>query len=411
MTEHYDDLETRSAEQRNADMVVAIREQLGNARDNTQAYATTLKDFDPAGFSSLDDLVGLPITRKSALMAAQKENPPFGGYCAIAPDQIRYINVSPGPIYEACTHRPDFWRLARAMYAAGFRRGDLVHNSFSYHLTPAGMMLDSGAQVLGCGVIPGGVGQTEMQVQTISDLKPNGYVGTPSFLKIVLEKADEMGLDAGSITKGLVSGEALPPPLRQGFADRGINVLQTYATADLGVIAYEPVADQGLVIDEGVYVEIVRPGSGDPVPDGDVGEVVVTSLNPDYPLIRFATGDMSAIMEGQSECGRTNRRIKGWMGRADQTAKVRGMFIHPEQVHEITKRHPEVAKARLVVDWVEQQDQMVLKCEVGSGGDDLSAAIAQSIRDLCKVRGEVEFVEPGSIANDGVVIEDIRQYE
>ena len=250
-----------------------------------------------------------------------------------------------------------------------------------------------------------------MQVQTISDLKPDGYVGTPSFLKIVLEKADEMDLDVSSLSKGLVSGEALPPVLRQGFSDRGLSVVQTYATADLGVIAYETIADQGLIIDEGVHVEIVRPGSGDPVADGEVGEVVVTSLNPDYPLIRFATGDMSAIMAGQSDCGRSNRRIKGWMGRADQTAKVRGMFIHPEQIQAIVQRHPEVIKARLVVDWVDQQDQMTLRCEMDSASDGLSEAVAQSIRDLCKVRGEVEFVDKGAIPNDGIVIEDVRTYE
>jgi phenylacetate-CoA ligase len=273
------------------------------------------------------------------------------------------------------------------------------------------MMLDSGCQALGCGVIPGGVGQTEMQVQTINDLKPNGYVGTPSFLKIILEKADELELDVSSITRGLVSGEALPAPLRQTFQERGITVLQAYATADLGVIAYESIADDGLVIDEGVYVEIVRPGSGDPVADGEVGEVLVTSLNPDYPLIRFATGDMSMIIDGTSECGRTNRRIRGWMGRADQTAKVRGMFIHPEQINGVVKRHPEVLRARLIIDWVNQQDEMALHCETATQSADLAEAIGESIRDLCKVRGDVVLIDPGSIANDGIVIEDVRKYQ
>ena len=411
MTEYYDDLEIRSAEERQRDLIAKIRSQLIRAKSNTSAYAESLADFDCESFSSLDQLPNYPLTRKSKLMQLQKTNPPLGGFSPVAAEQIRYINVSPGPIYEACTHRPDFWRLARALYAADFRSGDLVHNSFSYHLTPAGMMLDSGCHALGCGVIPAGVGQTEMQVQTINDLKPNGYVGTPSFLKILLEKSDELGLDVSSIEKSLVSGEALPPPLRASFNERGISCLQSYATADLGVIAYETIADAGLVIDEGVYLEIVRPGSGDPVAQGEVGEVVVTCLNPDYPLIRFATGDMSAIMEGISECGRTNGRIKGWMGRADQTAKVRGMFIHPQQVHEIVKRYPEVVKARLVIDWVDQQDQMTLHCESTSQQQSLVDSISQSIRDLCKVRGEVKLVQLGDIANDGIVIEDIRSYE
>ncbi len=411
MTEYYDNLETRSSDQRTSDLVSSIQKQLVHARDNTEAYAASLQAHDCEGFGSLDQLAKFPVTRKSELMERQKQQPPLGGFAVIEPGQLRYINVSPGPVYEACTHRSDFWRMARPLYAAGFRAGDLVHNCFSYHLTPAGMMLDSGCQALGCGVIPGGVGQTEMQVQTINDLKPNGYVGTPSFLKIILEKADELELDVSSITRGLVSGEALPAPLRQTFQERGITVLQAYATADLGVIAYESIADDGLVIDEGVYVEIVRPGSGDPVADGEVGEVLVTSLNPDYPLIRFATGDMSMIIDGTSECGRTNRRIRGWMGRADQTAKVRGMFIHPEQINGVVKRHPEVLRARLIIDWVNQQDEMALHCETATQSADLAEAIGESIRDLCKVRGDVVLIDPGSIANDGIVIEDVRKYQ
>ena len=411
MTEYYDNLETRSGDERTSSLVSDIGKQLVHARDKTEAYGILLKDLDCEGFGSLDQLTRFPVTRKSELMEAQKRNPPLGGYTVIEPGQLRYINVSPGPIYEACTHRKDFSRMARALFAAGFRSGDLVHNSFSYHLTPAGMMLDSGCQALGCGVIPGGVGQTEMQVQTINDLKPDGYVGTPSFLKIVLEKAAELNLDASSIKKGLVSGEALPPPLRDTFSENGISILQAYATADLGVIAYETIADAGLIVDEGVYVEIVRPGSGDPVPEGDVGEVVVTSLNPDYPLIRFATGDMSAFLTEQSACGRTNRQIKGWMGRADQTAKVRGMFIHPGQINDIVKRHDEILKARLIVDWIDQQDEMTLHCETASQSIELAQAIGDSIRDLCKVRGDVVLVDPGSIANDGIVIEDVRKYE
>ncbi|MCY3769978.1 MAG: AMP-binding protein [Gammaproteobacteria bacterium] len=411
MTEYYDRLETRSGAERKQALVHGIRDQLIHAKAHTRAYATALDGFDCAAFSSLDDLNQYPLTRKSDLVGHQAANPPMGGLVALAPPDIRYIHVSPGPIYEACSYRPDFWRLARPLFVAGFRAGDLVQNCFSYHLTPAGAMLDSGLHALGCTVIPGGVGQAEMQVRTITDLKPVGYVGTPSFLKIILEKADDMRTDVRSIEKGLVSGEALPPPLRAMFSERGVAIVQAYATADLGVIAYETIPDAGLVVDEGVHVEIIRPGGSEPAPDGEVGEVVVTSLNPDYPLIRFATGDLSAMMDGVSECGRTNRRIRGWMGRADQTAKVRGMFIHPQQIHEIVKRHREVEKARLVIDWIDQEDDITLQCETNARVEGMQEAIAQSIRDVCKVRGNVKLVALNSIANDGVVIEDIRNYE
>ena len=409
--EYYDELELRTPDQRLSETTRAVGQQLIHAKTNTAAYAHLLNEFDCHGFNDLDQLSTYPVSRKSELIERQKQLPPLGGLTPLTTDGVRYINVSPGPIYEACSHKPDFWRLARALFAAGFRKGDLVHNSFSYHLTPAGFMLDSGCHALGCGVIPAGVGQTEMQIQTINDLKPNGYVGTPSFLKIILEKADELKLDVSSITKALVSGEALFPSLRSYFTERNIAVAQAYATADLGLIAYETSADEGLIIDEGVYLEIVSPGSADPVKDGEVGEVVVTSLNSDYPLIRFATGDLSMIIPGVSTCGRTNRRIKGWMGRADQTAKVRGLFIHPEQIHQIVKRHCDITKARLVIDSLDHQDQMTLYCETSDPSTALSEAIQQSIRDLCKVRGEVKLVDPKSIANDGMVIEDARNYE
>jgi len=411
MSDYFDELETRSKEERERFFIDALRMQLVHARECSPLFLQTLAPHDCEGFSSLGELSSYPVLRKSALVEMQKRTPPLGGVSPLEPDKIRYVHASPGPIYEACSAREDFWRLARALYAAGFRKGDLVHNSFSYHLTPAGVMLDSGCHALGCAVIPAGTGQTELQLQTINDLRPDGYVGTPSFLKIIIEKSMESGLDVSCIGKGLVSGEALPPPLREQFKENGIDVLQAYATADLGVIAYETVADTGLILDEGVYVEIVRPGSGDPVPSGEVGEVVVTSFNPDYPLIRFATGDMSAFLDGQSPCGRTNRRIKGWLGRADQAAKVRGMFIHPEQVNRVVDRHSEIQKARLVVEWIDQQDHVTLQCEASNHAEGLEEAVADSIREFCRVRGSVKLVEPGSIPNDGIVIEDSRKYE
>ncbi len=411
MTEFYDHLETRDPEQRRQALISAVAEQVAHAKAEAPAYSRILADIDPAGLTSTEAIAQLPLTRKSALIELQQSVRPFGGMAAVKPPQLAYVFASPGPIYEPGSLRPDFWRFARTLFAAGFRTGELIHNCFSYHFVPAGIMLDSGAHALGCAVIPAGVGQTELQVKTIADLRPHGYVGTPSFLKIILEKADEMGADVSSLKKALVSAEALPLPLREGFKKRGIQVLQCYATADLGVIAYETGAMEGLVIDEGVYVEIVRPGTGEPVADGEVGEVVVTNLNPDYPLIRFATGDLSAIIPGISPCGRTNRRIKGWMGRADQTAKVRGMFIHPEQVDRVIKRHSEIHKARLIVDWVNESDQITLQYEAETTSPDLDKAIAESIRDICKVRGETEHLPRNTLPNDGKVIDDIRKYD
>ncbi|MFZ1388788.1 MAG: AMP-binding protein [Thiolinea sp.] len=412
MSNYYDHLETRDASEREAALIAAVAQQVAHAKAHAPAYTQLLAEVNPAEITSAAAIAALPITRKSDLSSLQKATPPFGGLAALQGSSLTHIFASPGPIYEpGSIHRPDFWRLARALYCAGFRKGDLAHNTFSYHLTPAGMMMESGAHALGCAVIPAGVGQTELQLQTIADLKPNAYVGTPSFLNILLDKSAELGIDISSITHGLVSGEAYPPAFRAKFADHGITCYQAYATADLGLIAYETEATQGLVVDEGIYLEIVRPGTGDPVAEGEVGEIVVTNLNPDYPLIRFATGDLSAIMPGQSPCGRTNKRIRGWMGRADQTAKVRGMFIHPSQVDKVIKRHPEIAKARLVVEWCDQADQLSLHCETATPNENLAQAIAASIRDICKLRGEVVFAELGSLANDGVVISDIRKYD
>ncbi len=407
----YDDLETRSADQRARDQGAALARQIALAKAASPAFANTLAEIDAAAITSRAALAALPVVRKSELVALQAATPPLGGLGAVPVGDLAHIYMSPGPIFEGEGREDDPWRFARAAHAAGFRRGDIVHNTFAYHLTPAGMLVDTACRTIGCAVFPGGVGNTEIQVQAIGHLRPNRYAGTPSFLKILLEKAKEMGVDASSLTRGLVGGEALPPSLRAEIAGLGCDVLQCYGTADLGLIAYESDAKEGMIIDEGVIVEIVRPGTGDPVPDGEVGEVVVTTFNPSYPLIRFGTGDMSAIMEGASPCGRTNARIKGWMGRADQTTKVKGMFVHPGQIADVIKRHPEVSKARLVVTGRTGNDVMTLHAEVAGGGDALVAALKQSIQTVTKLRGEVTLVAPGSLANDGKVIEDARSYE
>ena len=411
MTEFYDALETRATDEREQAQLDALKKQLQHAKTNAPAYAESLAGFDVAELKSLGDLERYPVTRKSELITRQASTRPFGGLTAIPDGELKYIFSSPGPIYEPQSMRADYWRFARTLYSAGFRKEDLVHNCFSYHLTPAGSMAESGAHALGCAVIPAGVGQTDLQVQTIHDLKPTAYIGTPSFLKIILEKSEELDIDVSSINKALVSGEAFPPSTRAFLLERGIKAIQCYGTADLGLIAYESSGDSGLIVDEGVYLEIVRPGTGDVVPDGEVGEIVVTTFNPDYPLVRFATGDLSAIMEGQSPCGRSNRRIKGWMGRADQTAKVRGMFIHPEQVGQVVKRHPEIKKARLVVEWINESDQMTLHCEVDSGSEALNEVVTTSLKELCKIRGGVVFAQIGTLKNDGIVISDERNYE
>lgn len=412
MSAHYDDLETRSPGAREHALRIALPAQIETAMQKAPAYRALLEGVNARSIDSLAALAGLPVTRKTELLQRQGEAPPFGGFAATATAELAHVFASPGPIFEPEARTRDYWRMARALFAAGIRSGELVHNTFSYHFTPAGFMLESGAHALGCPVFPAGGGQTELQVQAISQLQPPCYVGTPSFLKLILDKAAELETDVSCIEKALVSGEALPPSLRQGLAHRGVAVRQCYATADLGLIAYESEATEGMIVDEGVILEIVRPGTGDPVDSGEVGEVVVTTLNPDYPLIRFATGDLSAVMDGASPCGRTNVRIKGWMGRADQTTKVRGMFVHPEQVAAVLARHPEVLKGRLVIDNVDNQDLMSLHCEVaGAPADVLGAAIADSIRELCKLRGEVVFDAPGSLANDGKVIDDVRGYE
>ncbi len=412
MAEYYDSLETRDPEQREAQLLAQLPRQVAHAKANAAAFAVLLKDVDPAAVASREALARLPVTRKSDLGALQKARPPFGGLAASTYGKMARVFASPGPIYEPEGRQADYWRLARAMFAAGFRAGDLVHNAFSYHFTPAGSMLETAAHALGCTVFAAGVGQTEMQVQAIADLKPDGYVGTPSFLRIVLDKAEELGADATSIRKALVSGEAFPPSLRAALAARGVAGYQVYATADVGNIAYETQAREGLVVDEDVIVEIVRPGTGDPVAPGEVGEVVVTLLfNTDYPLIRFGTGDLSAVLQGASPCGRTNLRIKGWMGRADQTTKVKGMFVHPSQVAVVLGRHPAVRRARLVVDNPGGNDRMTMHCEVEGAPPGLADALVTTIREVTKLRGEVRLCMPGELPNDGKVIEDTRKFD
>jgi phenylacetate-CoA ligase len=412
MTDFYDDLEHRDPEQREKTLFSALPGHIAHAKSGAPFFGSLLKDIDPRNISDRAALSTIPVTRKSELISLQKQDAPFGGMTTVAPGRLGRIYSSPGPIYDPQGATGDFWRFGRALWAAGFRPGDIVHNTFSYHFTPAGLMVDLGAQAVGCAVFPAGVGQTEMQLQTIADVRPNGYAGTPSFLKILLEKADELKTDVSSIKKAMVSGEALLPAVRDMLKDRGLDVRQCYGTADLGLIAYETEPNTGLVIDEGVIVEIVRPGSNEPVADGEVGEVVVTNLAPEYPLIRFGTGDLSAILSGQSPCGRTNARIKGWMGRADQTAKVKGMFVHPSQIGQIAARHPQVTRTRLTIDHDEQSnDRMTLQCESDSNDETLTATIAESIREITKLRGTVKLVATDSLPNDGKVIEDLRKFD
>ena len=415
MSNHYDALETRDPGARETALLAALPLQVAHAQRSAKAFAEILAGVDAAAVTSRQALARLPVTRKNQLLQRQqaaRATDLFGGFSALArgPAMPR-VFASPGPIYEPEGTAKDYWRAARALFAAGFRPGDLVHNAFSYHMTPGAFIMESGAHAIGCTVFPAGVGQTEQQLQAISELRPVAYMGTPSFLRILVDKAAEMGIDISSMRKALTGGEALPPSLRAWFAEHGIAVFQSYATADLGLIAYETEALDGMVLDEAVIVEIVRPGTGDPVPAGEVGELVVTTLNPGYPLIRFGTGDLSALLPGPCPTGRTNTRIKGWLGRADQTTKIRGMFVHPAQVADIARRFPEVLKARLVVSGEMANDVMTLQVEAASAPQGLDARIGEAIRDVTKLRGDVQLLEPGSLPNDGKVIEDARSYK
>ena len=421
MSRFFDALETRDSGAREATLLAALGGQIAHAQANAPAFMRSLHGVDACSITSRATLAALPVIRKHELLDAQRAargGDLFGGFSSVgwgdtpAPRRAGKVFASPGPIYEPETARSDYWRMARALFAAGFRAGDLVHNAFSYHFTPAGSMMESGAAAIGCTVFPAGTGQSELQVQAMSDMRPNAYAGTPSFLRILLEKADEMALALPSLTKASLGGEGFPAALRDWLLGRGIAAYQSYGTADLGLVAYETEAREGLVVDEGVIVEIVRPGTGDPVAEGEVGELVVTTLNPDYPLIRFGTGDLSAVLPGPCPTGRTNQRIRGWLGRADQSAKVRGMFVHPPQVAEIARRHPEVMRARLVVSGERADDRMCLEIEVdGAAPEGLAERVAETIRDITKLRGTVAFRAPGSLPNDGKVIEDARRYD
>ncbi|MEA3025684.1 MAG: hypothetical protein QOF91_969 [Alphaproteobacteria bacterium] len=418
MPDHYDALETRDPAARERALFARIPEAIAHAM-RAPGWAKQLAGVDAKSVTSRAVLARLPLLRKSDLLSLQKDNPPFGGFNVISPGKARRLHMSPGPIFEPEGQGVDFGGAARALFAAGFRPGDIVHNSFSYHLTPGAYILEAGAHALGCAVIPGGIGNTEQQLDAIAHYKPVGYMGTPDFIKIMLDTAAKTGKDASSIRRGLVSGAALPGSLRAELASRGVAVVQCYAIAEVGVIAYESDAPAsgdgageraaiGMIVNENVILEIVRPGTADPVADGEVGEVVVTSFNPDYPMIRLATGDLSAVMAGASPCGRTNTRIKGWMGRADQTTKVKGMFVHPAQLAEIVRRHPGLGRLRLVVSREAEQDAMTLYAETAAAAADLAEALAATLQSVTKVRGAVKLVAPDSLPNDGKVIADER---
>jgi phenylacetate-CoA ligase len=409
MADFYDAVETRAPDAREREQFAKLPDVIARAM-NAPGWGEVLTSIDPKSVGSRAALAKLPLLRKSDLKERQEKKPPLGGFAVTEPGKFKRLLMSPGPIFEPEGHGKDWWNSARALFAAGFRAGDVVHNSFAYHLTPGGFILEAGAHALGCTVIPGGVGNTEQQIDAIVQLKPSGYTGTPDFLKILLDAAAKAGKDVSSIKRGLVSGAALPSSLRAELASRGVAVLQCYATAELGVIAFETPALEGMVVNESVILEIVRPGTGDPVSEGEVGEVVVTSFNADYPMIRLATGDLSAVLAGRSPCGRTNMRIKGWMGRADQITKIKGMFVHPGQVAEVAKRHPELGRVRLSVTREAEQDVMTLAAECAGAAQTsgLADAVAASLQTLTKLKGRIDLVAPGTLANDGKIIADER---
>ena len=404
----FDKLETRSQDQRDSDLFDLLPKQLRNASENSSSYGAILKDYDLDEFTSVKSLSSLPVTRKSSLSESQSKEPPFGGYTVGKTSDFDHIFQSPGPIYEPGKASNDWWRMGRFIHALGVGKGDIVQNCFSYHMTPAGMMFENGARAVGASVFPAGIGQTELQVRAASEIGVTAYSGTPDFLKVLLDKSDELNIDLGRIKRAAVGGGALFPSLRQEYFDRGITCLQSYGTADLGNIAYESLAMDGMIVDEGVIVEIVIPGTGKPVDEGEIGEILVTTLNFDYPLIRFATGDMSAVLQGQSPCGRTNMRIKGWLGRADQTTKIKGMFVRPEQVAEFVDSSSDIFKARVVVDRIDEKDNMTVIVETSLND---AGVFTESVKKVFKLRGELVACSPGTLPKDGLVIEDKRSYD
>jgi len=407
MSEHYDALETRAPDRREHEQFARLRDTIRLAM-TAPGWVRQLDGIDPHTVTTRDALAKLPVLRKSDLPQLQKDSPPFGGFNVLPPGKAKRLHMSPGPIFEPRGHAIDAGGAARSLFAAGFRSGDIVHNSFSHHLTPGAYILEDGAHALGCATIPGGIGNTEQQLDAIAHFRPSGYIGTPDFVKILLDTAAKTGKDVSSLERGQVSGAALPASLRDELSARGFEALQCYAIAEVGVVAYETPAREGLIVNENVIVEIVRPGTGDPVADGEVGEVVVSSFDPDYPMIRLATGDLSAVQVGTPSCGRTNVRIKGWMGRADQTAKIKGMFVHPRQVAEIARRHPELGRLRLVVGRTGEQDTMTLLVEAPTSDAALEVAVADTLQAMTKLKGMVRLVVPGSLPNDGKVIADER---
>ncbi len=410
MSTYFDQLEIQPPDQRETNLFSRLPKMLAKTIQDCPGWADFLKDCELSVVASRKALAELPVLRKSSLKQMQTENPPLAGFGVGGNENHGRIFMSPGPIFEPMGPGIDPWRSARALYAAGFRKGDLLHNTFSYHLTPGGFILDYGARAMGCAVVPAGTGNSEMQLEAIEQLKPCGYTGTPDYLKVLLDKGRELGRDTSSISKALVSGGALFPSMRQEYAEQGVSVLQCYATAEVGIIAYESQADEGMIVNENTIVEIVKPGTGVPVEDGEVGEVLVTVFSQGYPMIRLATGDLSAILPGVSPCGRTNQRLKGWLGRADQTAKIKGMFVHPSQIADIAKQHPELGRLRLVIIRDGASDQMTLNAECDTRSTDLGEAVARTLRAICKLRGDVKFCPPGSLPNDGVVISDERDY-
>src|SRR5690606_37415890 len=423
MNTYFEERERAPAPEREQALLNSLPGALKAARERAPAIARQLQNVDTDSVQDRATLSRIPVVRKGELLQAQlamrqgkagQELPAvsriFGGFSSIGWGEAARVFASPGPIYEPESRRPDYWGFARALYAAGFRSGDLVYNCFSYHFTPAGSMMETAAHAFGCTVFPGGVGQTEQQLQAMVDLQPAGYTGTPSFLRIILEKAEQAGVSLASLKRAMFSGEAFPPSLRDWFLERGVDGYQAYGTADLGMIAYETPALEGMVVNEDIILEIVRPGTSQPVPPGEVGEVVVTTFNPDYPLVRFGTGDLSAILPGESPCGRRNLRIRGWLGRADQTTKVRGLFVHPAQVAQVVARHPEIVRARLVVEGAVGRDAMSLQIEVEAASGRLAEQVANTVREVTKLRAAVECVPPGTLPNDGKVIDDVRDY-